>query len=437
MSLIGEVKFEFMRDLGAPALMRLGKAGKKRARRPADPHFGPPLKCAARLKQIMTRHYFLARYAPGARPVAWVTSGAPVELLRVLGYYTIYPENHGALCGAARMGSRLCEEAEKKGFSQDLCSYARIDLGHFFSGQTPAGRLPKPDLLFASNNICQTVLYWYKALAHYLKVPFILFDTPYNYGSINEADIDYMVAQAKEMIPTLEKVARREFNEDRFKEVLDLAKETSLTWGRVLATMKQKPAPMTIFDAFIHLAPVVSLRGLPVALAYYQLMLEELEQRVERGVGAVVNERKRLMWDNIAIWFKVREFAKIFAAHGMNFVAATYTNAWAETIHYLDSADTWRSLAKAYSLVILNNNLNHRLGLMENMIKDYAVDGLVVHSARSCKPYSVGQYDMRRILMERLNVPSVVIEADITDSRHYSEEQARTRLEAFFEALED
>jgi bcr-type benzoyl-CoA reductase subunit B len=437
MSLVGEVKYEFMRDLGAPALMRLGKAGKKRAAHSPDPNFGPPLKSATRLKEIMTRHYFLARYAKDARPVAWVTSGAPVELLRVLGYYTIYPENHGALCGASRMGPKLCEAAETRGFSQDLCSYARIDLGHMFSGQTPAGRLPKPDLLFASNNICQTVLYWYKALAHYLKIPFILFDTPYNYGAINEADIDYMVAQAKEMVPTLERVARREFNEDRFKEVLDLARETSLTWGQVLATMKQRPAPMTIFDAFIHLAPVVSLRGLPVSLEYYKLLLKELNQRVEQGVGAVTNERKRLMWDNIAIWFKVREFSKLFAAHGMNFVAATYTNAWAETIHYLDSSDTWRSIAKAYSLVILNNNLNHRLGLMEGMIKEFAVDGLVVHSARSCKPYSVGQYDMRRILMERLNVPSVVIEADITDSRHYSEEQANTRLEAFFEALED
>jgi benzoyl-CoA reductase/2-hydroxyglutaryl-CoA dehydratase subunit BcrC/BadD/HgdB len=30
----------------------------------------------------------------------------------------------------------------------------------------------------------------------------------------------------------------------------------------------------------------------------------------------------------------------------------------------------------------------------------------------------------------------VVIEADITDSRAYSEEQANTRLEAFFEAME-
>ena len=39
-------------------------------------------------------------------------------------------------------------------------------------------------------------------------------------------------------------------------------------------------------------------------------------------------------------------------------------------------------------------------------------------------------------IMERLGLPSVVIEADITDSRAYSEEQARTRLEAFFEALE-
>jgi bcr-type benzoyl-CoA reductase subunit B len=437
MSLIGEVNYAFMRDLGVPALMRLGKADKKKTERAPDTHFGPPLKSTARLKEIMTRHYFLARYAAGARPVAWVTSGAPVELLRVFDFYTIYPENHGALCGASRMGPQLCEAAETKGFSQNLCSYARIDLGYFFSGKTPVGRLPRPDLLFASNNICQTVLYWYKTLAHYLSIPLIFFDTPYNYGAINEADIDYMVAQAKEMVPALEKIARREFNENRFIEVLALAKKTSLTWGEVLATMKHRPAPMTIFDAFVHLAPIVSLRGLPVSLEYYKLLLKELNLRVERGIGAIAHERKRLMWDNIAIWFKVREFSRLFAERGLNVVAATYTNAWAETIHYLDSADAWRSLAKAYSLVILNNNLNHRLGLMEKMIKELAVDGLVVHSARSCKPYSVGQYDMRRILMERLNVPSVVIEADIADSRHYSEEQTRTRLEAFFEALGD
>jgi benzoyl-CoA reductase/2-hydroxyglutaryl-CoA dehydratase subunit BcrC/BadD/HgdB len=72
---------------------------------------------------------------------------------------------------------------------------------------------------------------------------------------------------------------------------------------------------------------------------------------------------------------------------------------------------------------------------MSNMIRDYSVDGLVIHSARSCKPYSVGQYDIKRLLSDNLGVPSVIIEADITDSRAFSEEQANTRLEAFFETL--
>jgi bcr-type benzoyl-CoA reductase subunit B len=368
--------------------------------------------------------------------VAWVTSGAPVELLRAFDFYTFYPENHGALCGTQKMGPELCAVAEEHGYHQDLCSYARIDLGHYFSGKTPAGKLPKPDILFASNNICQTVVYWYKALAHYWKVPLLLFDTPYNFDKIKEHDISYMVRQFEEMIPLLERVSGKRFNYQKFQEIIYIAKETSITWGEVLATMKARPAPMTIFDAFVHLAPIVSLRGLPVALDYYRILLSELKERIDHGVGAITNENKRLMWDNIAIWYKMRDFSDLFAEQGMNFVTATYTNAWAETIYYLDVNQPFESMAKAYSLVILNNNLNNRLELMERLIKEYQVDGLVIHSARSCKPYSVGQYDLRRLLMYRLKVPSVVIEADITDSRVYSEGQTRTRIEAFFEAME-
>jgi len=437
MSLPKRIRYSFMKDCGAPALMRLAAAGKKKRTRKPNPHLGPPLKCAARLKEIMTRHYLLSRYAEGAKPVAWVTSGAPVEILRPFDFYTVYPENHGALCGAQKVGPELCSAAEEKGYHQDLCSYARIDLGVCFSGKTPVGRLPKPDLLFASNNICQTVTYWYKVLAHHWKIPLIYFDTPYNFEDIREGDIAYMVRQFEEMIPELERISGRPFKEEKFRGIIRTAKDTSLAWGEILDTLKARPAPMTIFDAFVHLAPVVSLRGLPVALDYYRLLLSELQERVAKGTGAVASERKRLMWDNIAMWYKVRDFSNLFAERGMNFVTATYTNAWAETTPHMDEGHPFESMAKAYSLIVLNNNLNRRLHLMERLIKDFRVDGLVIHSARSCKPYSVGQYDLKRLLMERLGVPSVVIEADITDSRAYSEEQTMTRLEAFFEALEN
>jgi bcr-type benzoyl-CoA reductase subunit B len=437
MSLYKSIQYRVMKDLGAPALFRLQQIQKKRRPRKPNTHLGPPLKCEGRLREIMTRHYYLSRFVKGAKPVAWVTSGAPVELLRVFDFYTVYPENHGALCGAQKLGPEICSKAEDRGYHPDLCSYARIDLGHAFSGKTPAGRLPRPDLLFCCNNICQTVLYWYKELSHYWDVPLVVFDTPYNFKDIQESDIRYMVSQFEEMIPQLEKISGRKFSDNRFKKIIGLGSEASLTWGRVLATMKHSPAPMTIFDAFVHMAPVVSLRGLPVSLDYYRILLDELEDRVEKGIGAITKEEKRLMWDNIAVWFKLRDWSLLFAERGFNFVAATYTNAWAETIHYLNPESPFESMARAYSLVILNNNMDHRLKLMERMIRDYRIDGMVILSLRSCKPYSVGQYDIRRLLGERLGIKTLVIEADMTDFRTFSEEQIRTRLEAFFEQLEE
>jgi benzoyl-CoA reductase/2-hydroxyglutaryl-CoA dehydratase subunit BcrC/BadD/HgdB len=368
--------------------------------------------------------------------VAWVTSGAPVEMLRPFGFYTVYPENHSALCGAQKLGPELCREAEARGYHQDLCSYARIDIGSTLSGKTVVGRLPKPDLLFISNNICQTVCYWFKILAHHWKIPLILFDTPYNFKEISEKDVSYMVHQLEEMIPLLERISGRKYRHGRFMETIRIARDTSLAWGRILETMKVHPAPMSIFDAFVHLSPVVSLRGLPVALDYYERLLKELRERIDQGIGAVGVERKRLMWDNIAIWYRIRNLSDFFAEKGANFVAATYPNAWAETAHYLDDLRPFESISKSYSLVILNNHLNHRLDLMERLIREYHVDGLVIHSARSCKPYSVGQYDIKRILMERLRIPSVVIEADIADSRAYSEDQILKGLEAFLDTLE-
>jgi bcr-type benzoyl-CoA reductase subunit B len=426
-----------MKDLGAPALLWIQQRQRKRLKRKASPYFAPPLRCTGRLKEIMTRHYYLARFAGGAKPVAWVTSGAPVEFLHVFDFYTIYPENHGALCGSRKMGPDLCSQAEREGYSPDLCSYARIDLGHLFSGKTPVGRLPKPDLLFCCNNICHTVLYWFKELSQYWHIPLILFDTPYNFQGIQEKDIQYMCSQFQEMIPELERISGREFSPSRFQKIIDIARETSLTWRRVLKTMKHSPSPMTIFDAFVHMAPIVALRGLPVSLNYYRILLKELRERVEKGIGAITNERRRLMWDNIAIWFKLRDWSELFAERGYNFVAATYTNAWAETIHYLNKRHPLESMAKAYSMVFLNNNLNHRLKLMEKIVQEYRIDGLVLHSDRSCKSYSMGQYDLKRLLTEGLGIKSVIIESDMTDFRVYSDKQVRSNLDAFFEALEN
>ena len=439
MSLIRKANYAFWKEAGLPAMLtadRVRRIVRRKLRGRHPPSWaGPPLACGEMLRTIMGEHYLLAKHASGAMPVAWVTSGSPVELLRAFGFYTVYPENHGAVCGARKVGVEMSAPAEHVGFSPDLCSYARIDLGLAHGAHSPVGRLPRPDLLLCCTNICQTVLYWYKQLAFHYDIPLLLFDTPFVAGELEDHAVQYMAEQMRDLIPPLEKIAGRPFDDARFKDIVERAKRTSLLWGGVLDTLKQRPAPMSVFDAFVHMAPVVSLRGLPVAERYYETLLAELQTRAEKGIGSMREERHRLLWDNIAVWFKLAEFARLFAEAGSVFVAATYTNAWAETAHFFDSSNPFESAARTYGLVILNRDLDHRYALMKKMIEDYHIDGVVMHSTRSCKPYSVGQYGLNRRFVEKLGVKCIVIEADTTDPRTYADGPTRTRLEAFLESL--
>ncbi len=72
---------------------------------------------------------------------------------------------------------------------------------------------------------------------------------------------------------------------------------------------------------------------------------------------------------------------------------------------------------------------------LREMIEKYDADGLVMHSNRSCKPYSLGQYDLQKMVMDQLGIPSLIIEADMVDERHFAESQIETRIDAFMETL--
>ena len=408
----------------------------RRGRAPRGGPFGPPLESVAKLKELMTVHYTQGRYADGAVPVAWVTSGFPVEVLRPLGFHTVYPENHAAMCGVQRLVPALSDAVEAQGYSRDLCSYVRTDLGSVVTGRTPVGRLPRPDLLACCTNICQTVLYWYRALAAHFGVPLVLVDTPYVYGpEAKPHHLAYVRDQLEELVRVAEKVSGRRAEPEAMAEVARLAKEGTDLWAECLATGRERPAPWTGIDGFFHMAPIVALRGTEECNAYYRLLRDELKDRVRRGVGGLREERHRLLWDNLPIWFAVREVATLLAERGFNFVCTSYTNAWAEAGSRIDPADLIGSAADSYTHIILNQDLPNRLGILRRLARDYGVDGAVLHSDRSCKPYSIGQVDLRDRLAAELGIRVLLLEADHSDPRAWASQQGENRLTAFMESF--
>lgn len=387
------------------------------------------------LTHLMTRYYATRKLVGKIQPLAWVSSGAPVEILIGMGVATVYPENYGALLGAQRAAVALAQVAEERGFSPDLCSYARAHIGSVLDPRNaPQGGLPKPDLLIACNNICGTVVKWYQALAQELNVPLFVLDTPYQHeSSLTDHAVQYVAAQLEELIAWITRHTGRRLNQKRFHQALELSNQTVTLWREIRELCQTRPSPLNAPDLFLTMAPIVVLRGTKEAVAFYRKLKAEVEERVERGEGAILEERYRLLWDNIAIWYQLFRLFNLFTEAGACFVVDTYTNAWSVAVV---PDEPILGLARTYSTVYINQSLAARAELMVDLIQRFQVDGVVMHSNRSCKPYSLGQYRLLDQIGQRTGVPGLILEADMCDSRLYAEEPIKNRVQAFLDLLE-
>jgi len=395
------------------------------------------IQAASKLYEMMMKHYMEAKMAEGSdRKIAWITSGAPVELCHALDILPVYPENHGALCGAAHVSAELCAAAEDSGFSRDLCSYARTDFGRIITGQSPVGGLPRPDLLLCNNNICGTVTKWFQELHRRFDVPLVFIDSPFVNDEITDPVLAYVRAMIENALQEMSDVVARKIDRDKFDAVASMSIRAAELWREILLMLRHKPAPMTLFDAFIHMAFIVVGRGTRDCIDYYELLRDEIAERVEQGVAAVPGERFRLGWDNIAIWDRLRDLSTRFGERETTLVVSSYTTSFGRLDAAVDSADPLDKMAASYLGAYINSGFKIRERQMLEMVEDYSLDGFVMHSNRSCKPYSIGMYDIARSLTEKHGIPTVLIEADHNDPRQYSEEQINTRIDAFIETLE-
>jgi bcr-type benzoyl-CoA reductase subunit B len=397
---------------------------------------GQKITSAKKMRDIMTTYYIDAMSAKeNNKLVAWITSGGPVEPLIAMDIIPVYPENHGAMIGSSKMGEDLCMKAEEMGYSNDLCSYARADISCAVVKGGPIGGLPEPDMLICCNNICGTVLKWYEIQARFFNVPLFIFDTPVCHTEYSPEISKYVRTQIDEYILFLEKVTKKSFDNDKMAEVGKISYQGQLLWQKVLNTTANCPSPMTAFDAFFFLALIVTLRGTQTTVDFYKDLLFEMEERIENKTGIIPNEKYRLLWDNLPIWYQLKWLSSKFSDHDACLVADTYTSAWCSSLKYIDENDFLNSIAEGYTRIYLNIGVDQMADQVIEMIKFYDIDGFVMHSNRSCKPYSFGQLDIKRIVERKAGIPVLMIEADMTDPRAFSQSQVETRIDAFMEII--
>ena len=403
-------------------------------------------------KEMIAAHYDALSEAPetGRKVVYTFVPGNLTELMRAFDVLPVLPEINALQSGMRKLSGDYIAEAEKHGHSEDVCTYVKCDIGMLKKGNIgPTGKkLPKPDLLLLSYTGCFTFMKWFELLREEYDCPVAMLHVPYQSdGVIQPHHRDYIVKQLRtEVIPKLEEVTGRRFDEDRLREKLRLSAqaEDDLVW--VLESAKNIPSPIdAYFGGVFYIGPMFSaFRGTPEGVEYYRALRAEVAERLSAGLGPIVpegrmeRERYRLVVEGPPNWTSFREFWKMFYEEGAVIVASSYTKVGGlyDRGFRHDPNHPLETLAEYCMGCYTNLGLPTRVNLLEKYIRDYHADGFMINSVKSCNSFSVGQLLMLRQLEERTGVPGGFIESDLVDPRYFSAANIKNRIESYLQMIE-
>jgi benzoyl-CoA reductase/2-hydroxyglutaryl-CoA dehydratase subunit BcrC/BadD/HgdB len=405
--------------------------------KPAVPFKPVRLATSAALGTLNENYYRdLANAKAEGRPVIWITSMAPIELIYAFDGIPFLPENYAALCSSRKVAAEFCESAEGRGMPQGLCSYALCMFGSIFEKRGAFGDegVGAPDILLATEGACATHPKWWEAMQRQFNCPLILIDAAYTVDSdtLPKHHKEYMSSQLQKAVYSLEEYTGKKFDIDRLREVVKLSDRASELWDDIDDMRAAIPTPVTQIDVFTCLFALVTLRGTKEAVDFYQQLRDEVKERVDNGVGAIPNERFRLIWDLFPVYHNMR-LLNFFAEFGAAFVTDLYGNAFSGRV---DAAEPFGSLAERYLSFFMRSASLGKGEIYKKRIEKYHVDGIVFHSNRCCRCFSAEQPETGQILRQELGLPSMTFEADMVDPRIFDDAQVKARVESFIEMLE-
>ncbi len=385
------------------------------------------------------------------RPVANVfVMGSVAEILRAFGIAMSHPEITSLQTAVRGKAMDYLTAAEDYGYSPDVCGYVKVDVGlHLTDRNHPHGKLPKPALVVAPNT-CNTYIKWSEIWERLYGCPVFVLDLPgwrgtgADYQVAGEAfrrDCAYVESQLRELIALCEQVTGRELDLDRLRAVMAEVNELSVLYQEVIAENKHRPAPFdAMLDGLNYMGIANTYRGHPEGTAFMRLARDELRERVRLGIGAVPEERFRLLLVGTACYSHFRRFLELFHEWGGVFVHSEYMSFGGggidKGIHY----DLDRPIASLAEQILLTSqqcffSLFFNQDWQARTVAEWGIDGICYHGIKSCRTVSTGLPDAREWQMREHDIPGLFIQSDLVDGRLWSDAQMKNRVDAFFEAL--
>ena len=420
-----------------------------------------PLKCWKKAKELREQYYINYARAKDQGGIRWGAAGWSFDAIPTAFGDDVHPltgEPYGASIAFDRKFAKEClDAAEAAGFARDLCSYMRIYWGGMHLDKyLYGGEFPKPDFNFQTQ-ICCSHAKWYQAaskLEH--DTPTFFIDVSVGaYKDLTTERLDYVTNQGLEACEWLEKTTGRKFNDELFIEAVKNEMRSTSLWAAICAENKAKPAPLdekTMYSLYVLATLSKSSKW---CADFYQECLDEVKDRVARGIAAVPNERCRVMSDTQPPWGFLKVF-RYLEEYGAVSIGSLYTFGL-EGIWETKPDGTWGPRTLPWEKGIEMNTREQAMRLycdwnlskpqwqhfydpriktemMKTIVKEWGVDGVMLHLNRGCEGLSIGIME-NRLGLAASGVPVMTFEGNMGDEREFDLGRTQNRVDSFMETL--
>jgi benzoyl-CoA reductase/2-hydroxyglutaryl-CoA dehydratase subunit BcrC/BadD/HgdB len=403
--------------------------------------------------------------ADAGRPVVWamVDWWLGTTIAKAMGMEICYPENYGAFCAAMRKAEPYLDYAEGDGVPNTTCGYARNCIGYtrrlkennfVIPEDAPGGGMPKPLFLLACGAACDARYKWFQGLGRYMDVPVWTLEFPqtgvleYFMPGNKKDNINFMVQELRAFVSFLEKLLGKKMDWDNLEAKLDTFFKTHRLAYEVDILRKAVPSPAVNTDFWALMIPHLYMADDPEALEFYQRVYDEVKYKVDNKIGAVPNEKYRMIFSELPPWHTLGVFDEYAEKYGVAFAMESWNyhvpsplpEEEKEKIHDPLELIATYSYHKfnEYAPVAMEHRMEPSLFTAPYLkyVKDYRIDGLFAHPLISCRPATYTLMHLRNLLMEKFKIPSVIVEGDIVDLRVFNEDESHAKMEAFIETMD-
>lgn len=342
---------------------------------------------------------------------------SPIELIVAAGAVPL------PLCGTSNNPISAAEEV----LPRNLCPLIKSSYGFARTDTCPFFRFS--DMIVADTT-CDGKKKMFELMQEYKKVHVL--QLPQN--QISETSFEPWVAEVVKMKEVVEDCTGEKIDNTKINKAINFLNRERDAKKAVMDLAKIKPSPITGLEIINIIFKVGFLADKEKGISLMNEVVNIYTEKAAKGQSPYTAKTPRILISGVPLGVGSDKVARILEEAGASVVGFENCSGYKQIFTIPESDDPIRELAKQYLNIpcsVMSPN-NGRFELLETMVKDFSVDGVLDLTWQACHTYNVESHSVESFLQEKHGIPMLHLESDYSDS---DTEQLRVRIEAFLEML--